>query len=150
MDEIFMALAIKEAKKAAACDEVPVGAVLVRDGILLASAYNIKESSNNPLGHAEILLISQASKMLNTWRLSETTLYVTLEPCPMCAGAMVQARISRCVFGAYDPKSGAAGSVCDLLRNPLLNHQLEVSGGVLAGECGGLLKDFFARKRKAQ
>ena len=147
MDKLFMSLALAEARKAIEFDEVPVGAVLVKDNVLIASAHNKRETNKNALAHAEMLVIQRACEALGSWRLSGTTLYVTLEPCPMCAGAMVQARIDRCVFGAADTKSGAAGSVCDLLRHPVLNHRLVVEGGLMQEESAELLKKFFVGKR---
>ena len=149
MDSFYMQEAIAEAQKAAALDEVPVGAVIVYKDKIIARAHNLRESSKNSLCHAEILAIDEASKELGGWRLFDCTLYVTLEPCPMCAGAMVQSRISRCVFGAYDAKAGSAGSVLQILNCPQLNHQVEITGGVMREECAQLLSDFFKAKRKA-
>jgi len=146
--EIFMAEAIALAKKAAKKDEVPVGAVIVRDGRIIARAYNRRETRRNPLAHAEILAIAQAARRLGGWRLSGCTLYVTLEPCPMCAGAIINARIDEVVFGAYDPKAGAFGSLYNLAEGRL-NHKPRVTGGVLADEAAGLLKSYFQGKRAA-
>jgi len=148
MDELFMCEAIKEAQIAAELDEVPVGAVLVRDGEIIARAHNLRESGKNALYHAEMLAIDSACKALGGWRLEGCTLYVTLEPCPMCAGAMVQSRVSRCVFGAYDTKAGSAVSVLNILQTEKFNHQVECIGGVLEGECAQMLSQFFRNKRK--
>lgn len=148
MDELFMREAIAEALIAAELDEVPVGAVLVCNGEIIARAHNLRESGKNALYHAELLAIDAACKALGGWRLEDCTLYVTLEPCPMCAGAMVQSRISRCVFGAYDAKAGSAVSVLNILQTPQFNHQVEYVGGVLEQECAGMLTEFFRKKRK--
>lgn len=148
MDELFMREAIAEALIAAELDEVPVGAVLVRNGEIIARAHNLRESGKNALFHAELLAIDAACKALGGWRLEDCTLYVTLEPCPMCAGAMVQSRISRCVFGAYDAKAGSAVSVLNILQTQQFNHQVEYVGGVLEQECAGMLTEFFRKKRK--
>jgi tRNA(adenine34) deaminase len=145
----FMKAALAEARRAAAEDEVPVGAVLVRDGQIVSRDRNRRERLHDPTAHAEMLAITSAAAELETWRLEGCTLYVTLEPCAMCAGAVVLARIPRVVYGATDPKAGAAGSVMDVLRHPKLNHRAEVTGGVLAEECGALLAEFFAGKRAA-
>ncbi len=142
-----MRLALKEAGKAAEKNEVPVGAVIVFEGTVIGRAHNQKELLRDPTAHAEMLAITQACEALNNWCLTDAAVYVTLEPCAMCAGAMVLARVSRLVFGAYDPKAGAAGSVLNVAQNPALNHRIEVTGGVLAGECGALLSDFFSDKR---
>lgn len=147
-DEYYMQEAIAEAELAAAADEVPVGAIIMHNGEIIARAHNLRESGKNALYHAELLAIDAASKALGGWRLMDCTLYVTLEPCPMCAGAMVQARVKRCVFGAYDGKAGAAGTVLQLLQEEKLNHQVEVLGGVLENKCAGLLSAFFRGKRK--
>jgi tRNA(adenine34) deaminase len=148
-DARFMKAALAEARRAAAEDEVPVGAVLVRDGGIVARDRNRRERLHDPTAHAEMLAITSAAAELETWRLEGCTLYVTLEPCAMCAGAVVLARIPRVVYGATDPKAGAAGSVMDVLRHPKLNHRAEVTGGVLAAECGAVLAEFFAAKRAA-
>jgi tRNA(adenine34) deaminase len=145
----FMKAALAEARRAAALDEAPVGAVLVKGGEILARDRNRRERLHDPTAHAEMLVITTASAAIESWRLEGCTLYVTLEPCAMCAGAVVLARIPRVVFGASDPKAGAAGSVLDLLRHPKLNHRADVTGGVLAAECGALLAEFFAGKRAA-
>lgn len=145
--EEMMAEALKEASRAAAMDEVPVGAVIVRDGKILARACNLRETDKSPLAHAEILAISQAAEILGGWRLIGCSLYVTLEPCTMCAGAIINARIPEVYFGAYDPKAGAFGSVYDLNEGKL-NHRALVQGGILQEECGGVLKAYFQNKRK--
>ena len=142
-----MRLALDEAEDAAEAGEVPVGAVIVRDGEVLARAGNASVSSTDATAHAELLAIQAASAVLGDQRLSGCTLYVTLEPCAMCAGAIVLSRVERVVFGAWDPKAGMGGSVADLLRNPKLNHSPEVQGGVLEAECGALLSGFFREKR---
>jgi tRNA(adenine34) deaminase len=146
-DEYFMRLALREAKQALEHDDVPIGAVLVRDGDVAAVAHNERELRQDPTAHAEIIVLREASRLAGSWRLLDTTLYVTLEPCAMCAGAIVLARVPRVVFGATDPKAGACGSVLDVLSEPRLNHRPEVAGGLLAPECGGLLSDFFAARR---
>ena len=144
--ETFMLAAIGMAQKAAGRDEVPVGAVIVRQGRIIAKACNLRESSKDPIAHAEMLAIRKAAKKLRGWRLSGCTLYVTLEPCPMCAGAIVNSRIEQVVFGAYDPKAGALGSLYDLAEGRL-NHTPIVIGGVLKDECAKLLKEYFLAKR---
>ncbi|PTQ53418.1 MAG: tRNA-specific adenosine-34 deaminase [Brockia lithotrophica] len=146
-DACYMREALAEARKALHWGDVPVGAVLVYEGQIVGRGANTRERDQDPLGHAEIHAIREAAKALGTWRLAGTTLYVTLEPCPMCAGAAVQSRISRLVFGAYDPKAGCAGSVYNLVEEPRFNHRLEVRGGVLADEAGELLRSFFRRLR---
>ena len=144
----WMGVALGEARKAAAAGEVPVGAVVVSaSGELLAAAHNRRESDQDPLAHAEVLAIRAAARRLGSWRLDGSTLYVTLEPCAMCAGALVLARVARLVYGAADPKAGFCGSLGDLVREPRLNHRLEVVAGPLGAECGGLLRDFFAKLR---
>ena len=148
-DARFMKAELAEARRAAAEDEVPVGAVLVKDGAIVARDRNRRERLHDPTAHAEMLAITSAAAELETWRLETCTLYVTLEPCAMCAGAVVLARIPRVVYGAADPKAGAAGSVMEVLRHPKLNHRAEVTGGVLAEECGAVLAEFFAGKRAA-
>ncbi len=146
-DEQFMRAAIREAKVAAAVDEVPVGAVVVKNGEIIGAGLNRSIQDADPTAHAEIVAIRAAALSENNYRLNNSTLYVTLEPCAMCVGAMLQARISRVVFGAYDAKAGAAGSVIDLCDNRQLNHQIEVNGGLFAEKCAGLLKKFFAARR---
>ena len=145
-DEKYMRLAIEEAKKSAKWGDVPVGAVMVRDGEVIAACGNAREKERVATAHAECRAIEAACRALGGWHLTRCTLYVTLEPCPMCAGAIVNSRVDRVVFGARDPKSGAYGSALDLCDAPL-NHRPEVEGGVLAGECAALLSAFFAAKR---
>jgi tRNA(adenine34) deaminase len=147
-DEHYMRLALAEAQAAAAADESPVGAVIVCDGRVLAQARNEREALHDPTAHAEIIAITQAAASLGSWRLDGCTLYVTLEPCPMCAGAIVQARIPRLVYGADDPKAGAVRSLYRLCDDPRLNHRAEIIAGVLAEPCGSLLKEFFQQKRR--
>lgn len=148
-DEHYMSLALTAAREAEARGEVPVGAVLVVDGEIIATAGNGPISGHDPTAHAEIAVLRAGAARRENYRLTGSTLYVTLEPCCMCVGAMIHARVRRLVFGAVDPKSGAAGSVFDLAQAPEHNHRLEVSGGVLAEECGRLLQSFFrARRRK--
>lgn len=147
-DEYFMKLAIDEAKKAEALKEVPIGAVLVLDGQVVARGYNLRETTQRSITHAEILVIDQACESLKTWRLEEATLYVTLEPCPMCAGAIIQSRVKKVVYGAKDPKAGCAGTLMNLLQDERFNHQTDVISGVLAEECGELLSTFFKRLRQ--
>ena len=146
-DVELMLLALSEARGAAEAGDVPVGALLVRDGAVIALAGNRTLRDQDPTAHAEVLVIRDAAARLNRWRLDDCTLYVTLEPCAMCAGAIVLARLRKVVFGAWDEKAGMAGSVGDVLRHPRLNHRPEVLGGVLADDCATLLRDFFAVKR---
>lgn len=145
-----MGLALAAAAEAPAHDDVPIGAVLGRDGEPLATAANERELRRDPTAHAEMLVLRAAAESLGGWRLPDTTLYVTLEPCAMCAMAMLHARLKRVVFGAPDPKTGAAGGVIDLFADARLNHQTGVAGGVLAGACGALLREFFADRRARQ
>jgi tRNA(adenine34) deaminase len=147
-DEYYMQFAIEQAKLAEAIDEVPVGAVLVQDDQLIASAHNQPISTNDPTAHAEIQLLRAAGKKLNNYRLPNTTLYVTLEPCTMCLGAMIHARISRVVFGAYDQKTGVCGSCINLSTSECFNHSIEISGGILTIQCKDLLQQFFKNRRK--
>lgn len=147
-DRRFLRLALAEAERAGALGDVPIGAVVVRDGEVVGRGHNRREIDADPLAHAEILALRQAAANTRGWRLTGCTLYVTLEPCAMCAGALVNARVDRLVFGAYDPKAGFCGSLGDLVRDPRLNHRLEVVGGVLEEECGMLLKRFFAALRR--
>jgi tRNA(adenine34) deaminase len=149
-DEDYMKMALRQAEAAAAADEAPVGAVIVRDGVVIASARNEREALRDPTAHAELIAITQAAAALGNWRLENCTLYVTLEPCPMCAGAIVLARIPRVVYGADDPKGGAVRSLYRLLEDPRLNHRALVVPGVLAESAGGLLSDFFRRKRETR
>ncbi len=146
-DAYYMRLALREAQRALAHEDVPIGAVLVRDGEVIAAAHNERELRADPTAHAEILALREASRELGSWRVLDCTLYVTLEPCAMCAGAIVLARVPRVVFGATDPKAGACGSVLDVLGEPRLNHRPEVLAGVLAPESGQLLSAFFASRR---
>ena len=147
LDHQFMQLAYEQAKLAALAGEVPVGAVLVRDGQILSSAFNQPIMGHDPSAHAEMLALRSAAHREQNYRLPGTTLYVTLEPCAMCAGAMLHARVERVVFGAPDPKTGAAGSVMDVFSNKQINHQTVVEGGVMQEECGQLLRDFFKERR---
>jgi tRNA(adenine34) deaminase len=146
-DALFMQAALDEARAAAAESEVPVGAVISFDGELIAQGHNQSVSRNDPSGHAEIVALRAACNARENYRIPGATLYVTLEPCAMCIGAIVQARISRLVFGAYDTKAGAVGSVIDLTDSPAFNHRFEVNGGVLADDCSELLRDFFRSRR---
>ena len=140
-----MLLALDQARLAARHGDVPVGAVVIdQAGTALAAAGNEREIRHDPTAHAELLALREASRRVQSWRLTGLTLVVTLEPCTMCAGALVLARVARLVFGAFDPKAGAVSSLFDVLRDPRLNHRVEVRGGVLEAECGALLKDFFA------
>jgi tRNA(adenine34) deaminase len=147
MDEQCMRTAIEEAGLALRHDDVPVGAVVVHAGEVVGAGHNERERRQDPTAHAETLALRRAAERLGTWRLLDTTLYVTLEPCAMCAGAIVLARVARVVFGTADPKAGAAGSVLDVLAEPRLNHRPAVEGGVLAAECAALLTTFFASRR---
>jgi len=142
-----MRRALQAARAAGARGEVPVGAVAVRDGAILASAGNGIERRGDATAHAEMLVLRRAARIVGGWRLDRVTVYATLEPCPMCAGAMVQARIAACVYGARDPKKGADGSVYDVLRNAHNNHRIDVTGGVADGEAAALLQDFFRARR---
>jgi tRNA(adenine34) deaminase len=146
-DEAFMRLALDEATAAAAHDDVPIGAVLVKDDAVLAAAGNERQLRQDPTAHAEILALRTAAEKLGTWRLDGTTMYVTLEPCPMCAGALVLARVKRLVYGPQDPKAGAALSLYNVVQDPRLNHELEITPGVLTDECGALLQSFFEARR---
>ena len=147
-DESFMKQAVKQAKKAYDKLETPIGCVIVHEDKIIARGYNKRNMKKNTLAHAEILAINKASKVLGDWRLEDCTMYVTIEPCPMCAGAIVQARIPRVVIGSMNPKAGCAGSVLNLLQQDGLNHQVEVTKGVLAEECSGLMTSFFRELRK--
>jgi len=146
-DESAMRLAIAEARIAELAGEVPVGAVVVVEGIVVARGHNERERQTDPTAHAELIAIREAARALGSWRMENATLYVTLEPCPMCAGALVAARVGKLVFGAADPKAGACGSLYNLCADPRLNHELPVTPGVLADECGALLSEFFAALR---
>jgi tRNA(adenine34) deaminase len=146
-DERFMRLALEEAALALEHDDVPVGAVLVHEGEVLAAGHNERELRQDPSAHAEMIALRAGAQALGTWRLLDTVLYVTLEPCAMCAGAIVLGRVPRVVYGTADPKAGAAGSVLDVLAHPRLNHRPELAGGLLALECAALLTDFFGTRR---
>jgi tRNA(adenine34) deaminase len=148
-DIAFMREALELARAAAAAREVPVGAVLVRDGVIVARGANRPIAGCDPTAHAEIVTLREAGQALKSYRLTGTTLYVTLEPCIMCASALIHARVRRVVFGAWDPKAGAAGSIADIFGIAALNHRVDVFGGVLADECGQLLSEFFAARRGA-
>lgn len=147
-DEHFMRRALREAKRGFEEDEVPVGAVVVHEGLVLARAHNRPIHLKDPSAHAEVLALRRAARKLGNYRLTGCTLYVTIEPCVMCAGAITQARLRRVVFGASDPKAGASGSALTVLNHPKLNHQVEISSGVMAEDCARLLREFFRRKRK--
>jgi tRNA(adenine34) deaminase len=146
-DEYFMRLALREAERALAHDDVPVGAVLVHGGEVIGAGHNERELREDPSAHAEMIAIHEGARALGSWRLLDTVLYVTLEPCAMCAGAIVLGRIPRVVYGAVDPKAGAAGSVLDILAEPRLNHRPEVAGGLLEAESAELLRAFFRSRR---
>ena len=146
-DEWYMRLALREAEAAAAHDDVPIGAVVVREGEVVGAGHNERELRQDPTAHAEVLALREASRALGSWRVLDAVLYVTLEPCAMCAGAIVLARVPRVVFGTRDPKAGAAGSVLDVLAEPRLNHRPAVDAGLLADECAALLVDFFGSRR---
>lgn len=147
-DEDYMQMALFQARLAARIDEVPIGAVVVKDGEVIARAHNRREIDRDPAGHAEFLAMKAAARAVDAWRLSGCTVYVTLEPCIMCAGLMHQSRIDRCVFGAADPKAGALGTLYAINADERLNHTFDVTSGVLQEACGTLLSDFFKRKRK--
>jgi tRNA(adenine34) deaminase len=147
-DEYYMREAIKEAKKAEDLREVPIGAILVIDGKIISRAHNLRESKQSAVAHAELLAIEQACKETGSWRLENAHLYVTLEPCAMCSGAIILSRVSKVVFGASDPKGGCAGTFMNLLQDERFNHQSEVKSGVLEAECGQLLSDFFRKLRE--
>ncbi|MET1030492.1 tRNA adenosine(34) deaminase TadA [Domibacillus tundrae] len=148
MDEFFMKMAIEEAKKAERLGEVPIGAVIVKNNEVIASGHNLRETTQNAVTHAELLAIEKACESTRSWRLEGTTLYVTLEPCPMCSGAILLSRVERVVYGADDPKAGCAGTLMNLLDDERFNHRCEVVPGVLADECGMLLTEFFRNLRK--
>jgi tRNA(adenine34) deaminase len=143
----LMGVALDEARAAAEHDDVPIGAVVVHEGEVVGAGHNERELRQDPTAHAEILALREAATALGSWRVLDSVLYVTLEPCAMCAGAIVLARVPRVVYGARDPKAGACGSVLDILGEPRLNHRPEVAGGLLAQECGGLLSEFFGSRR---
>jgi tRNA(adenine34) deaminase len=146
-DERFMRIAVREAQLALAHDDVPVGAIVVVDGEVIGAGHNERERRQDPTAHAEVIALREAAGRLGTWRILDSTLFVTLEPCAMCAGAIVLARIGRVVYGTADPKAGAAGSVMDVLDEPRFNHRPIVAGGVMREECAALLVDFFAARR---
>jgi tRNA(adenine34) deaminase len=146
-DEHFMRLALREAERAVEHDDVPIGAVAVHEGEVIGASGNERELRDDPTAHAELLALREAAKRLGGWRIPDSVLYITLEPCVMCAGAIVLARVSRVVFGATDPKAGAAGSIFDVLGEPRLNHRPQVESGLLAAESASLLEDFFASRR---
>src|SRR6201997_2728403 len=146
-DEYFMRLALREASRALEHDDIPVGAIVVKDGEVIGTGHNERELRADPTAHAEMMALREAARTLGSWRVLDAVLYVTLEPCSMCAGAIVLARVPRVVFGASDPKAGACGSVVDLLSEPRLNHRPQVQSGLLAEECADLLRAFFASRR---
>jgi tRNA(adenine34) deaminase len=146
-DERWMRRAIAEAERALGHDDVPIGAVVVRDGAVIGAGHNERERRRDPTAHAEAIALREAARAVGSWRVLDSTLYVTLEPCTMCAGAIVLARVPRVVYGCPDPKAGAAGSVLDVLAEPRLNHRPQVTGGVLGGACAALLTEFFAARR---
>lgn len=147
-DEKYMKEALKQAKKAAAIEEVPIGCVIVHEGKVIARGYNKRNLKKNTLAHAEIIAMNKASKVIGDWRLEDCTMYVTLEPCPMCAGAIVQARIPRVVVGSMNPKAGCAGSVLNILQTEGFNHQVSLETGILGEECSQMLSSFFRELRK--
>jgi tRNA(adenine34) deaminase len=147
-DEFYMRLALREAERALEHDDVPIGAVVVREGEVVGAGHNERELRNDPTAHAEILALREAARAAGSWRVLDAVLYVTLEPCAMCAGAIVLARVPRVVYGTTDPKAGAAGSVLDVLAEPRLNHRPRVDGGLLREECAALLTAFFASRRR--
>ena len=146
-DEYFMRLALREAQRALEHDDVPIGAVIVREGEVIGSGCNERELRADPTAHAEMIALREAARSLGSWRVLDAVMYVTLEPCAMCAGAIVLARVPRVLYGATDPKAGAAGSVLDVLAEPRLNHRPQVEGGLLAGDSAELLQTFFASRR---
>ncbi|MCQ6561690.1 tRNA adenosine(34) deaminase TadA [Paenibacillus mendelii] len=147
-DEAWMREAIEEAMKAEAIGEVPIGAVIVKDGQIIGRGHNLRETTHDPTAHAEMIAIREASRHLDAWRLLDCTLYVTLEPCPMCAGALVQGRIHKVVYGTADPKAGCAGTLMNLLHEPRFNHETELISGILQEECAALLTNFFRKLRR--
>ena len=149
-DTTYMHMALDLARKAYQADEVPVGAVLVKEGKIIATGYNQREGLQDPTAHAELIAIRTAAVAIQSWRLTDMTLYVTLEPCAMCAGAIIQARISRLVFGTWDPKAGACGSICDLTAENRFNHRVQVQPEILTEDCRHLLQQFFQQLREAQ
>ena len=149
-DDYFMREALRQAARALEAEEVPIGAVIVRGGKIIARAFNQVEALKDATAHAEMLALTQAEEAAGDWRLTDCTIYVTKEPCPMCAGAIVHTRLARVVFGAADPKAGAAGSALNLLQFPTLNHRCEITGGVRDAECRALLQSFFSEQRRKQ
>lgn len=149
-DEKYMVIAMEEAEKARAMGEVPIGAIIVHEDKVIGRGHNIRETTQQTLSHAELLAIQEANEVIGSWRLEDCTLYVTLEPCAMCAGAIVQSRIKRVVYGATDPKAGCAGTLMNLLTEERFNHQVEVITGVLQMECSDMLRDFFKMLRKRE
>lgn len=147
-DSHYMELALLEAREAYDLGEIPIGAVLVWEGKVIASAHNMRETWQDATAHAEVIVIREACRKLGRWRLTGATLYVTIEPCPMCAGALVMSRISRLVYGSSDYKAGAVESVFNIVQNKALNHSMEVTSGVMADECAGIMKEFFRMRRK--
>lgn len=146
--ELYMKEALREARIAYDKGEVPIGAIIIdKQGEIIARAHNLRESLRDPTAHAEVLVIKEASKKLGGWRLNDCTLYVTLEPCPMCAGALIQSRIKHVIFGAKDPKAGCAGSLCNILEDKRFNHQVNITEGILENESSTLLKNFFRKLR---
>lgn len=150
MPQEFMKEALKEAKKALKKQEAPIGAIIVKDGMIIARGHNLRESKQDSTLHAEIICIKKACKKLGSWRLEDCDIYVTLEPCPMCAGAILQSRIRNVYFGAFDPKAGAAGTLINILENDCFNHRANVFGGILKEECSSLLIDFFKELRHSK
>ena len=150
MDKKFMKAAINEAKKAAKKDEVPIGAVIVQDGKIIARGHNTRQKTQNAINHAEMIAIQKACKKVGSWRLIDCDIYVTLEPCPMCAGAIINSRISNVYFGAYDQKAGCTGTLYNLPVDQRFNHRANVEGGIMEQECANLLSDFFKQKRAKQ
>ncbi|UNC90644.1 tRNA adenosine(34) deaminase TadA [Candidatus Contubernalis alkaliaceticus] len=148
LHEYFMRAALEEAQNAFEKGEVPIGAVLVKDGQVIVRAHNLKEERRDPTAHAEILVIQKASQIFNSWRLAGTTLYVTIEPCPMCAGALIQARVGKLVFGARDVKAGVCGSLYNLVQDNRFNHCLEIEEGILKDSCAEIMQRFFKERRK--
>lgn len=146
--QLYMEAAIQEALKAQEKGEVPIGCVIVKDGEIIGRGYNLRETDQSSTAHAEIIAIGEANQAVGSWRLEECVLYVTLEPCPMCAGAIVQSRIPLVVYGAADPKGGCCGTICNLLKEPRFNHESEIIAGVLEEECGQLLSNFFRSLRE--
>lgn len=149
-DAEFMTLAVSEARRALEMDEVPIGAVIVKDGHVLAKAHNLRETLQDPTAHAEMIVMREACEKLSNWRLMGCTIYATMEPCPMCAGAMQQARVARVVYGCRDPKAGAAGTILNILDEPKLSHRLRITGGVEEDACRELLNVFFKKLRLAE